>query len=79
MDLKKIAIAAIKEEAISKKDEKIFICNKLMSYKELAELVEKGQNKEIIKYFLDPYIVKLKTSTEFRVQVLAMLGMSNSK
>jgi len=79
MDLKQIAIAAIKEEAHSKLDKKIFICGRLMSYKELAELVEQGQDKEIKRCVLDPYIVKLKTSTEFRVQVLAMLGMSNNK
>ena len=79
MNLHDLAIAAIKEEAFLKTDEKIFICGKLMFYKELAELVEKGQDKEIKRCILDPYIVRLKTSTEFRIQVLAMLGMSNNK
>lgn len=76
MNLRDLAIAAIKEEAKGKEDNKIFICNRLMTYAELAQLVEQG-DKEAKKCFLDPYINKLKTTPEFRIQVLSMLGMSN--
>lgn len=79
MDLKKIAIAAIKEEALAKGEEKIFVCGRLISYKDLAIIVEKGQDQEVKRCVLDPYVIKLKTETQFRIQVFAMLGLSNNK
>jgi len=77
LNFRKLAVAAIKEEVKGKEDNKIFICNRLMTYAELAQLAEQG-DEEVKKFFLDPYVKKLKTVPEFRLQVLAMLGLSNS-
>jgi len=75
MDWKKVALAAIKQESKNKQEEKIWICGKLITYRELVERLEKG-DPEVEQFILKPYVEALKRTPAFRIQVLAMLGIS---
>ena len=69
---KEIAVAAVKEEARTKPDEKVKIGRIYITYAELSERVEKG-DKIIEKLFMKPYLKALKEDKEFRMRILSML------
>ena len=71
---KEIAIAAIKQEAMSKPDEKIVAGRVILTYKELCQKIDNG-DKTIYKLFVEPYIRMLRESKEFKAKVMEMLGV----
>jgi len=73
MDLKKIAIMAIKEEAAKKPDEKVKIGRFIFTYREVAQHI--GNNDDIKKLILEPYVRNLKRNKLFRMQVMKSLGL----
>lgn len=69
-----LAIAAIKEEAKQKPDEKVRISKEgLITYAELAERV--SDNNKAIKLFVKNYVKRLKEDKEFRAGIMSMLGL----
>ena len=69
---KELAIAAVKEEARQKPDQKVKIGRIYITYAELSERVEAG-DKIIEKLFVKPYVKQLKENKEFRMRILGML------
>ena len=69
---KELAIAAIKEEARQKPDEKVKSGRIYITYAELTERIDAG-DKTIEKFFVKPYMKALKENKEFRMRILSML------
>jgi len=71
---KELAIAAIKEEAKQKPDEKVVVGKIVLSYGELLKKAEDG-DKFVEDFLIKPYMKLLKESKDFRNKVMVMLGV----
>jgi len=72
-EIARIAVAAIKIEASRKPDERIYIGDRVFTFLEIAEAVDRG-DPFIVEKFLQPFLERLKKSEAFRMKVLKLVG-----
>jgi hypothetical protein len=75
-----IIVKALKAEAYSKPNEKIYIGNHVLTYREFAEALEScGLNdlKQSIDTLLNTALNLFKTSGEYREKIMRLAGVQN--
>ena len=74
MKNKELALLAVKTDAKSRLDEKIFVGYETYTYKQVLEGLENG-DKKFYKLFIKPLERELKRNKELKAKLITKLGL----